>query len=175
MDAGLAHKLQTDGPRTGLLLSRVVIGAFWLGQLTWKLPPTFGCPHGGFCMYVHKEIQYPLIPLYATFLAHVVAPAVYVWAWLTTVIEVVVGVSLLCGLLARLGGLISLLWSLNLLIGLSGVPHEDPPAYIMLAVFGFLFLMEGAGPRANLDRRVVHPWLQRTPPSWWATLLAIFT
>lgn len=162
-------------PGIGLLLSRVVIGAFWLGQLTWKLPPDFGCPHGGFCMYVHKEIQYPLIPLYATFLAHVVVPAPYLWAWFTTVVEVVVGVSLLCGLLARLGGLIGLLWSINLLIGLSGVPHEDPPAYIMLAVFGALFMLEGAGPRASLDRRVVRPWLRRIPPSWWTTLLATFT
>ncbi len=160
---------------TGLLLTRVVIGTFWLGQLTWKLPPGFGCPHGGFCMYVHKEIQYPLIPLYADFLRWAVVPIIYVWAWVTTLVEVAVGLSLLCGLLTRLGGLIGLLWSLNLLVGISGVPHEDPPAYIMLAVFGALFLLEGAGPRANLDTRVVRPWLQRAPSSRWTTLVAALT
>src|SRR5262249_14317394 len=79
---GVAHRMttfSTRGPLPGLLLTgiRVVLGIFWLLQLTWKPPPSFGCPDGGFCTWVGKEVQYPLIPLYGQLVRAVVQPNIY--------------------------------------------------------------------------------------------------
>ena len=40
---GLAGRLDRLGG-LGLFLSRVIIGYLWFTQLSWKLPPSFGCP-----------------------------------------------------------------------------------------------------------------------------------
>src|SRR5579859_987743 len=163
----LVTRLHRDGPDLGLLVVRVVLGLFWLGQLTWKPPPDFGCPDGGFCLWVRQEIEHPLLPVYATLLTHLVTPTVYAWGWFTTVLELAIGLSLLLGFLTRLGGLLSMLWSLNLLLGLAAVPHEYPPAYLMLALFGFLFLTSGGRHGAGLDVRLIRPRLARRRATWW--------
>ena len=87
---------------TGL---RVVLGIFWLLQLTWKPPPTFACPEG-FCLWVGLEVQYPVIPLYGEFVKAVIQPNIILFGWITTIVEVLIGLSLLFGLFTRLGALV---------------------------------------------------------------------
>lgn len=166
----LRHWLQTEGPDIGLLVARIIMGVFWLGQFVWKAPPDFGCPNGGLCQYVQKEIDQPLFGFYGTILANIVAPNIYLFGWCITIVETLIGLSLLLGVFTRLGGLVSMLWSLNLLIGLAAVPNEYPPAYLIMALTGFLFLMMGAGKYLSLDRRlgidtpVPERTLERTRP-----------
>ena len=144
---------------------RVVLGLFWLLQLTWKPPPTFGCPDGGFCLWLNNEIQHPLIPLYANFLSSVIRPNVILFGWFTTVVEVSVGLSLLLGVLTRLGALVGTLWSLNLLIGLVAVPYEQPWYYVLIVLMNLTFLAIGASGQIAVDRsrhwRVA--WLRAGP------------
>ena len=92
---------------TGL---RVVLGIFWLLQLTWKPPPTFGCPEG-FCLWVGLEVQYPVIPLYGEFVKAVIQPNIILFGWMTTIVEVLIGLSLLFGLFTRLGALVGVGWT----------------------------------------------------------------
>src|SRR5438105_3072702 len=64
-----------------LTVLRVLLGFFWLAQQTWKPPPTFGCPSGGFCFWLDQEIQHPLIPLFADFLRTVIRPNAIAFGW----------------------------------------------------------------------------------------------
>jgi hypothetical protein len=157
----------TRGTLRWLALSgvRVVLGIFWLLQLTWKPPPYFGCPEG-FCLWVNYEVQHPAIPLYGEFVRMFVQPNVLAFGWLTTVVEVAVGLSLLLGLLTRLGGLGGTLWSVNLMIGLLGVPGEPGWYYAFLVMLNAVYLGVGSDDQLALDRLVDwHAWWNQPAPT----------
>ena len=138
----------------GLTLTgiRVALGIFWLLQLTWKPPPTFGCPTNGFCLWLDQEIQHPLIPLYAEFLRAVIRPNAILFGWFTTGVEVSIGLALVFGVLTRLGALVGTLWSINLLIGLVAVPNEQPWYYVLIVMLNLLFIAIGGSAQISVDR-----------------------
>ena len=145
---------------------RIVLGIFWLLQLTWKPPPSFGCPDAGLCLWLNLEAQHPLIPLYADFVRSVVLPNVYLFGWITTLVEVAIGLSLLLGLFTRLGALVGVLWTMNLLIGLANVPNEQGWYYGFLILLNLLFVGLGASGQLSVDRaRGWRTWWGRAAPS----------
>jgi uncharacterized membrane protein YphA (DoxX/SURF4 family) len=131
---------------------RIVLGVFWLLQLTWKPPPNFGCPDKGFCFWLDQEIQHPLIPLYGEFIGAVVRPHAILFGWMTTVTEVLIGLSLIFGVFTRLGALVGTLWGLNLLIGLAKVPNEQPWYYAFIVLLNFLYVALGGSGQISVDR-----------------------
>ena len=133
---------------------RLIIGVLWFQQLLWKLPPTFGCQPdrpAGLCDWIGREIAQPAIPLYADALRTIVLPNLGVLGWLIWLTEAAIAVSLLLGLLTRLGGALGFLQGLNLLIGLAGVDHEWYWTYVMLALLNLLFALTAAGRWWGLD------------------------
>ena len=139
---------------TGSVLTavRVLLGIFWLGQQTWKLPPTFGCPNGGFCFWLDQEIQHPLVSLYADFLRAVIRPNAVAFGWFTLLVEVTIGLALVFGVFTRLGALVATLWSVNLLIGLAVVPGETPWYYLAIVAVNLLFVVIGASGQISVDQ-----------------------
>ncbi len=135
-----------------LTVFRVALGLFWLAQQTWKPPPTFGCPNGGFCFWLDQEIQHPLIPLFADFLRAVIRPNVIAFGWFTLFLEVAIGLALIFGVYTRLAALVGALWSVNLLIGLSAVPGETPLYYLAIILVNLLFVVIGAVGQISVDR-----------------------
>jgi len=135
-----------------LTVLRVLLGFFWLAQQTWKPPPTFGCPSGGFCFWLDQEIQHPLIPLFADFLRTVIRPNAIASGWFTLLVEVAIGLALIFGVFTRLGALVATLWSVNLLIGLAAVPGESPWYYLAIIVVNLLFVVIGASGQISVDR-----------------------
>ena len=134
--------------------ARIIIGVLWFQQLLWKLPPDFGCgPAGdqGLCDWMRREIESPLIPLYADFVRAIVLPNLGILGWFVWLAEAAIAVSLLLGLFTRLGGLLGFGQAMNLLIGLAAVPHEWYWTYLMLALFCLLFALTGAGRWLGLD------------------------
>ena len=149
-----------------LTVIRVMLGIFWLLQITWKPPASFGCPDAGLCLWLNLEAQHPLIPLYADFVRLIVLPNVYLFGWITTIVEVFIGLSLLLGLFTRFGALVGTLWSINLLIGLANVPNEQGWYYAFLIMLNLLFLALGASGQLSVDRaRGWRSWWGRTTPS----------
>jgi uncharacterized membrane protein YphA (DoxX/SURF4 family) len=150
--------MNNDGRRintiVGLALTviRVLLGIFWLAQQTWKPPPTFGCPNGGFCFWLDQEIQHPLIPLFADFLRAVIRPNVIAFGWFTLLVEISIGLALIFGVFTRLGALVATLWSVNLLIGLAAVPGETPWYYLSIVAINLLFVVIGASGQISVDR-----------------------
>ena len=121
---------------------RSLIGLLWLISLRWKLPPDFIPAEGrGLRDWLELEVAHPTIGLYADFVAGIVLPNFLLFAWLTFLTELVIGLSLSLGLFTRIGSILGLLWSLNLAIGLLSVPNEWPWSYVMLIMWHGLFFV----------------------------------
>ncbi len=152
----LAKLMRLDpSPLLPLVLSgcRTLIGLLWLTSLRWKLPPTFAESEGhrSLMEWLQLEIAHPTVGLYADFVAGVVLPNFILFAWLTFLVELFIGLSLMLGLFSRWGALLGVLWSLNLTIGLLSVPGEWPWSYLMLLMWHGLFLVSTPLQRWGLD------------------------
>ena len=134
---------------------RSVIGLMWLTSLRWKMPPAFeaSAGHRSLMEWLQLEVAYPTVTLYADFVANVVIPNFTLFAWLTFIIELLIGLSLALGLFTRWGAALGLLWSLNLAIGLLSVPGEWPWSYLMLIMWHALFFVSVTHQKWGLDAR----------------------
>lgn len=153
MDQGRASERRAPGWPLGV--ARIVIGFLWFQQLLWKLPPDFGCgPRGdqGLCDWMMREIENPAVPLYGDFVRTIVLPNIAFLGWGVWLMEAAIAVSLLLGLLTRLGGLLGFAQGINLLIGLAAVPNEWYWSYVMLALWCLVFSLTGAGRWLGVDR-----------------------
>jgi thiosulfate dehydrogenase [quinone] large subunit len=152
--AAVAPVEAADLPRWPLALTRLLIGFLWFQQVLWKLPPDFGCgPQGagGLCDWINREVQHPAVPLYATFLKQIVLPNFGFFGLNTVLLESAIAVTLFFGILTRLGGLLGVVQSLNLLIGLAAVPGEWYWTYLMLLLLCGLFMFLAPGRTWGLD------------------------
>jgi thiosulfate dehydrogenase [quinone] large subunit len=122
--------------------ARTLIGLMWLISLRWKLPPSFMPAEGrGLMDWMELQVAHPTLGLYADFVANIVIPNFLLFAWLTLIIELTIGLSLTFGLLTRLGALLGMFWSFNLAVGLLEVPGEWPWSYLMMIMWHGLFLV----------------------------------
>ena len=167
--------------QVGLAIARIVIGLLWFSQLLWKLPPTFGCPPdfafrtSGLCDWLGREATYagnlhifnldlhllglpnfsidlsPLSAAYGNFVRDFVMPNFSWMAWLIFAMELFITISILFGVLGRLGALIGTLQALNLTIGLLPVPGEWEWTYILLVVANFMLLATAANRYFGVD------------------------
>lgn len=148
-------------PLFPLVLSgcRTMIGLLWLASLRWKLPPAFVAPAGqrSLLEWLHLEVAHPTLGLYADFVASIVIPNFILFAWLTFLVELTLGLSLTLGWFSRVGAFLGLLWSLNLAVGLLAVPGEWPWSYLMLVMWHGLFLVS-----VNYQRWGIDAWRRRT-------------
>lgn len=140
---------------------RVVIGIFWLLQLTWKPPPTFGCPNEGFCFWLDQVAKYTPLPFMRDVLNGLVKPNASLFGWLTTFLEVFIGLSMLFGVFTRLGALAGTLWSLVLISGLAFVPNEPLWLYAFLTQLNLFYVAIGGSAQLSIDRA-------KRLPTWWA-------
>jgi thiosulfate dehydrogenase [quinone] large subunit len=147
-----ASVIKLDGlGQFGLVLTRLIIGYLWLNQLGWKMPPQFGCPSDfavstsltdrttGLCDWVGLMTIYSRIPLQATSVENFVVPNLVWMGWLIWLMEAFIGLSLILGLISRLGALVGLVQAANLFVGLSAVPTEWVWSYALLFTFHLLF------------------------------------
>ena len=141
-------RLQSGGrPLWPLAAARVIIGILWHTQ--------------GLCDWLNKEIQHPAVPVYGSFVHTLVLPNIGFLGWVVWLVEASIMVSLVLGLLTRLGGLVGLLQGLNLLIGLAAVPGEWYWSYAMLALFQALFLLLAPGRVFGIDA-ILRPVAKRS-------------
>ncbi len=160
-----------------LAILRITYGVLWLLQAMWKVPPDFGMVHGDGLFYWTKEmVKYSFLPPHRFFVESVVLPHFLVFAWITLLTELFIGVSHVLGVFTRLGALAALGMSMNLLIGLSRDPSEWAWSYIMLVGYAALFLSTHPGRVLGLDgllSRRVKPSARGERP--WARVLALLT
>ena len=87
-------------------------------------------------------------------LESLVLPNFEAFAWLVFLAELAVGLSLLTGTWTRLGALLGLAMSANLLVGLLDVPGEWPWSYAMMALLHGTILVTAAGRVWGIDARL---------------------
>ena len=155
-------------PLWPIAITRVAIGLLWLTSLRWKLPPDFAPDSGrGLRDWLDLEVEHALFEFYGRLIAEVVLPNFSTFAWILFVTELAVGLALVAGAWTRLAGAVGLLLSVNLGVGLSGVPGEWPWAYVMMAMWHAIFVATAAGRVWGVDA-----WLRsRNSASTWQALV----
>ncbi|GAC1384750.1 MAG: hypothetical protein NVSMB42_03190 [Herpetosiphon sp.] len=139
---------------TVLALGRIALGAYWLWEQHWKLPPRFGIDQPRGLMFAFQQgIQYPTSHLYQTFLQQIVVPHFFLFGWIAFMTEIAIGTSLTLGLLTRLGALAGSLQAINLLLA-EGKTPEGPWIYIAIVAANLLILLSPSHRRLSLDSRI---------------------
>jgi uncharacterized membrane protein YphA (DoxX/SURF4 family) len=136
----------------GLTCVRVILGYFWLSRVLTNRPPTFGCPDGGFCWMVDNAVRSPYVRVYGALLASVVQANPFIFAWLSALAQVAIGLSLLFGILTRLGGLMGLILSLAFLVAAAGIPGDFVWYYLSLALLSSVFFAIGGANQLSVDQ-----------------------
>jgi uncharacterized membrane protein YphA (DoxX/SURF4 family) len=135
-----------------LALARIAMGVLWLFSLRWKLPPDFMPDTGrGLLDWLNLEVEFAAFSFYGQFVESVVLPHFTLFAWIIFLAELIVGLMLLSGTFTRLAGLLGLLMSVNLAIGLLEVPGEWPWAYVMMIMWHGFIMVGGAGRLWGVD------------------------
>lgn len=160
-----------------LAMCRILYGLLWLQQATWKVPPDFGlASNGGLFHWTQELAKYSVLPGHRLFVESVILPNFVFFAWLILLTELFIGLSHLLGILTRLGALMAVAMSANLLLGLIRHPSEWPWSFIMLLGYALVFLSGHPGRILGLDgrlsRRLSAPTLTDRP---WARALGLLT
>lgn len=143
-----------------LAIVRIVTGAIWLSHGVSKFTQSarFMPPGGVMASYVARGLQ-TASPPYHAFLANTVQPNIMLFAELVRLGEVLVGVSLVLGVLTRVGGFFGIVLTLNYIAArghmLSSATLQSTDFALLMLSFIALVLPAGRvfGVDALLGRR----------------------
>ena len=161
--------VRTSLPGWPLAVFRIAYGVLFLDMALQKAPwINYGWLEG----FIQKEIANPSFSWYAAFLQHVVLAHFSLFGLQTFVVELALGVALLCGILTRLAGAAGFLWQVNIALGAFNVPGEWYWIWPLLTLPLFCFAFTGAGRIVGVDR-VLEPALRRQAAAGraWARVL----
>jgi uncharacterized membrane protein YphA (DoxX/SURF4 family) len=155
----VVNLLQDPAQRTGrhvwMWVTRLLIGGLWWQQTLWKLPPTYtDSPDGvsgGLHYWVGEMVQHSAFGIQSWLVEKVIQPHFYFFAPQVYITEVIIAMSLLLGVLTRLGGVLGALMALNLWLGLYRAPYEWPWAYFFLIMLQTTFMVLYAGRSLGFD------------------------
>jgi hypothetical protein len=136
-----------------LALTRIATGFMWFQQTLWKLPPDWGGP-GGLRFWVEQSGTYAP-SWYRSFVNGVVLPNFSIFAPQIWLGETVIAITLIVGICARGGALLSALMALNLYFANSKVPHEWYWSYLFIMMLGLIFFGTRAGRYWGVDQWLV--------------------
>ena len=149
-----AHRAPTpDLARYAAVLAavRIAVGAYWLYEQHWKLPPDFGLHDARGLMFAFQQgIQYPVFEAYGELLQNLIVPHFHLFAWLLGIAEVAIGLSLVLGALTRVGALLGVLQAVNLLIAQARTP-EGPWIYVAILAANLFVLLTPSNRRFSVD------------------------
>ena len=138
-------------PRTvGIALLRFVVGTMWWQQSLWKIPPNYD----GLLFWMRQIVAHSSVPLQARLVDQQVVPHIGLFGPLVYLVEVLIGVSLMLGVLTRPFAVLGLLMTLNLWLGLYSAPNEWPWTYGFLMIIQALFVIDPPGRRLGLEKSV---------------------
>ena len=145
---------------TALAAARVLIGIFFFFFAHYKLADRKFIYGGGFDFWLNKFFNSSSVyPFYRPFLELIVLPHKVLFAWLVTLAEAGIALSMLLGLFVRAGSLVGVFLMLHLLFA-SNYPGPQARVWqycgaslshsILLILFALFFLAD-AGQVAGLD------------------------
>lgn len=142
----------TGARDVALALGRIAVGAYWLYEQHWKLPPDFGLHQPRGLLFAFEQgIEHPTLGVYATFLRDVVVPHFHLFGWLLFAGEVTIGTSLALGVFTKAGAALGTLQAANLLVAMASTP-EGPWIYVAILAANVAALATPCNRRLSLDR-----------------------
>lgn len=138
---------QRTGRDVGIWLLRTLVGAMWWQQSLWKVPPDYG----GLIHWMQEMVDHASTLLQSALVRDVVLPNIAVFGPLVYAVEVLIAVSLILGVLTRVGAALGALMALNLWLGLYSAPGEWPWTYMFLVVIQVLFVLDPPGRSLGAD------------------------
>jgi uncharacterized membrane protein YphA (DoxX/SURF4 family) len=144
--------LRVDPPQRtsrhiGIWLLRLIVGCMWWQQSLWKIPPSYD----GLIYWMKQMVDHASIPLQAQLVQDIVLPNITLFGPLVYAVEVLIGISLMLGLLTRVGASLGALMALNLWLGLYSAPGEWPWTYGFLLIIQLLFVLDPPGRSLGAD------------------------
>jgi uncharacterized membrane protein YphA (DoxX/SURF4 family) len=148
---------QRTGRHLGIWVARVLIGCLWFQGMLWKLPLPVS---DGLQYWTGQESTSAAFEFHRNFMKDVVLTHMTFFGPIVFLAELVFAGSLMLGLAVRFVGVLGLVYTLQLWLGLYDNPSEWPWTYMCLALLMFLFVIEPAGRSLGLDA-----WLRRDVPT----------
>jgi uncharacterized membrane protein YphA (DoxX/SURF4 family) len=136
-----ADPAQRTARHVAIWLLRLIVGIMWWQQSLWKIPPNYD----GLIYWMKQMVDHASIPLQGRLVQDFVLPNIAVFGPLVYATEVLIGVSLMLGLLTRVGAGLGALMALNLWLGLYSAPGEWPWTYGFLIIIQLLFVVDPPG------------------------------
>jgi uncharacterized membrane protein YphA (DoxX/SURF4 family) len=131
---------------------RVFMGVFWLVNLLWRLPTDFGKGnYWGLPRTFEIARAHGLSPPVRSLVSNVLVPHMSVVGWLLFIVGLFTGLSLVLGLVTRLGAAFGLLQAIALTLLLANAPGEWLYGYLMLVLLSALLLLLPVSRRLSLD------------------------
>ncbi len=96
-------------------------------------------------------VEHGSIQLQSDLVRDIVLPNIAIFGPLVYAIEVAIAVSLILGLLTRVGALLGALMAINLWLGLYNAPGEWPWTYMFLVVIQLIYLIDPPGRSLGFD------------------------
>ena len=165
-----------------IVLARFGLGLLFLTQLSWKLPPTFGCGADfafttadssgnlrrtrGLCDWIGVESVYatrdravlginirPIAQFNGAFIDTIVKPNIRWFGYVIFGAEAFIAATMFLGLFSRLGALVAIGMSAQLLVGLANIPNpfEWEWSYILMVLLSILMFGLAPGRIFGLD------------------------
>jgi uncharacterized membrane protein YphA (DoxX/SURF4 family) len=139
---------QRTGKHVAIWLMRAVAAGMWFQGSIWKLPLPVS---GAFMHWTGALADYTAIPFHAAIVRDVFLPGISVIQPLVYLTEVTFAASLLLGFGVRLIGIVAVLFTLHLWIGLYNDPTEWPWTYAAIVFAHGMFAAAQAGRSLGLD------------------------
>ena len=143
-----ADPAQRSVQHVGYGLLRVIIGIMWWQQSLWKIPPHYDW---GLIHWMEEMVEHASTQLQSVLVRDLVLPNIAVFGPLVYAIEVAIAVSLILGVVTRLGAALGALMAINLWLGLYNAPGEWPWTYMFLVVLQLIFLINPPGRSLGVD------------------------
>jgi uncharacterized membrane protein YphA (DoxX/SURF4 family) len=132
----------------GICLLRIIVGTMWWQQSLWKVPPHYDW---GLIHWMQEMVEHASTKLQSVLVRDLVLPNIAVFGPLVYAIEVAIAVSLILGVVTRLGAALGALMAINLWLGLYNAPGEWPWTYMFLVVLQLIFLINPPGRSLGVD------------------------
>ena len=139
---------QRSVQHVGYGLMRVIVGIMWWQQSLWKIPPHYDW---GLIHWMEVMVEHASTQLQSQLVRDLVLPNIAVFGPLVYAIEVAIAVSLILGVVTRLGAALGALMAINLWLGLYNAPGEWPWTYMFLVVLQLIFLINPPGRSLGVD------------------------
>jgi uncharacterized membrane protein YphA (DoxX/SURF4 family) len=139
---------QRDARHVGTSVLRFIVACMWWQQSLWKIPPHYDW---GLIHWMEEMVEHASTELQSILVRDLVLPNIAVFGPLVYAIEVAIAVSLMLGVLTRLGAALGALMAINLWLGLYDAPGEWPWTYMFLVVIQLVFVIDPPGRSLGVD------------------------